>query len=42
MEFILDAIDRASRQGQRFPAVVTALTVPDIAQSRDPWHFWER
>jgi hypothetical protein len=31
MEFILDAIERASRQGQCFPAVVTALTVPDIA-----------
>lgn len=35
MEFILDAIDRASRQGQCFPAVVTALTVPDIAGTVD-------
>jgi hypothetical protein len=35
MEFILDAIDRASRQGQCFPAVVTALTVPDIAGAVD-------
>ena len=35
MEFILDAIDSASRQGQCFPAVVTALTVPDIAGAVD-------
>lgn len=35
MEFILDAIDSASRQGQCFPAVVTALTVPDIAGALD-------
>ena len=35
MEFILDAIDRASRQGECFPAVVTALTVPDIAGTVD-------
>jgi hypothetical protein len=35
MEFILDAIDRASRQGQCFPAVVTALTIPDIAGAVD-------
>ena len=35
MEFILDAIDRASSQGQCFPAVVTALTVPDIAGAVD-------
>lgn len=35
MEFILDAIDSASRQGQCYPAVVTALTVPDIAGAVD-------
>lgn len=35
MEFILDAIDSASQQGQCFPAVVTALTVPDIAGAVD-------
>jgi hypothetical protein len=35
MEFILDAIDSATRQGLCFPAVVTALTVPDIAGAVD-------
>ncbi len=35
MNFILDAIDRASEQGSCFPAVVTALTVPDIAGAVD-------
>lgn len=35
MDFILDAIDRASEQGACFPAVVTALTVPDIAGAVD-------
>jgi hypothetical protein len=35
MEFILKAIDSAARQGQCFPAVVTALTVPDIAGAVD-------
>jgi hypothetical protein len=35
MRFILDAIDSASQQGQCFPAVVTALTVPDIAGAVD-------
>ena len=35
MEFILDAIDRASRQGECYPAVVTALTVPHIAGAVD-------
>lgn len=35
MQFILDAIDSASRRGQCFPAVVTALTVPDIAGAVD-------
>jgi hypothetical protein len=35
MEFILDAIDSASRDGQCFPALVTALTVPDIAGAVD-------
>jgi len=35
MEFILAAIDSASRQEQSFPAVVTALIVPDIAGAVD-------
>jgi hypothetical protein len=35
MEFILDAIDSASQHEQYFPAVVTALTVPDIAGAVD-------
>jgi hypothetical protein len=35
MEFTLDAIDSASQKGQCFPAVVTALTVPDIAGTVD-------
>jgi hypothetical protein len=35
MNFILDAIESAARQGQLFPAVVTALTVPDIAGAVD-------
>jgi hypothetical protein len=35
MDFILSAIDSASRQGQWIPAVVTALTVPDIAGAVD-------
>ena len=35
MDFILDAIERASQQGHCFPAVVTALIVPDIAGAVD-------
>lgn len=35
MDFILDAIERASQQGHCFPAVVTALIVPDIAGAED-------
>lgn len=35
MEFILNAIDSASQQRQYFPAIVTALTVPDIAGAVD-------
>lgn len=35
MDFILDAIERASQQGHCFPAVVTALIVPDIAGTVD-------
>ena len=35
MEFILNSIDSASQRGQCFPAVVTALTVPDIAGAVD-------
>jgi len=35
MQFILDAIDNAASGGHCFPAVVTALTVPDIAGAVD-------
>jgi hypothetical protein len=35
VNYILDAIDAASQQGAFFPAVVTALTVPDIAGAVD-------
>lgn len=35
MEFVLDAIDSASRQGHCFPAIVTTLTIPDIAGAVD-------
>lgn len=35
MDFILDSIDSAAQKGQCFPAVVTALTVPDIAGAVD-------
>lgn len=35
MEFVLNAIDSASRQGHCFPAIVTALTVPDIVGAVD-------
>ena len=33
--FLLEAIERASQQGHCFPAVVTALIVPDIAGAVD-------
>ena len=35
MDFILDSIEGASRQGLCFPAIVTALIVPDIAGAVD-------
>lgn len=35
MDFILDAIETTSRHGHSFPALVTALTVPDIAGAVD-------
>lgn len=35
MHFILDAIESASRQGHCLPALITALTVPDIAGAID-------
>lgn len=35
MDFILDAIESTSRHGHSFPALVTALTVPDIAGAVD-------
>ncbi len=35
MQFILDSIDQAAGSGHNFPAVVTALTVPDIAGAVD-------
>jgi hypothetical protein len=35
MHFILNAIESASRQGHCLPALITALTVPDIAGAID-------
>ena len=35
MDFILGDIERASQQGALFPAIVTALIVPDIAGAVD-------
>lgn len=35
MDFILDAIEKASQQGHCFPAIVTALIVPDLAGAVD-------
>ncbi len=35
MDFILDAVESTSRHGHSFPAIVTALTVPDIAGAVD-------
>jgi hypothetical protein len=35
MDFILDAIESTSQHGHSFPAIVTALTVPDIAGAVD-------
>ena len=35
MHFILNAIESAVQQGQYLPALVTALTVPDIAGAID-------
>jgi hypothetical protein len=35
MEFVLDAIDSAARQGLCLPAIMTALIIPDIAGTVD-------
>jgi hypothetical protein len=35
MHFILNSIESASRQGQCLPALITALTIPDIAGAID-------
>ena len=35
MDFILEAVESTSRHGYSFPALITALTVPDIAGAVD-------